>query len=77
MIDISIKSPPPPTPPPHSGVDPVVSVPRSHQVDETDAERNPQKQRNKRPKKRGSNRVKKEQKKQSSNDSSPHIDNYA
>ena len=76
MIDISIKTPPAPTPPHHGGVDPVTSVPRSHRVDEADPERNPEKKQRKRPQKRGENRAKRDEEKQTPNDSNPHIDNY-
>lgn len=77
MIDISIKSPPPPTPPRHSEVDPVVSIPRSHKIDPSESDRASVIDRRKERKEK--------QREQDSNqgdsppgeDSDHHIDNYA
>ncbi|MBT3309741.1 MAG: hypothetical protein HOL04_04945 [Gammaproteobacteria bacterium] len=76
MIDISIKMPPAPTPPKHSGVDPVTTIPRSHRVDETESDREHE-QPQKRKKEHHSTEHQPQQDKSSVDESHPHIDNYA
>lgn len=75
MIDISIKMPPAPTPPRHSDVDPVTSIPRSHRIDESapDQEKHdpPPKKKKKYHPPEPSNQQ------EESSDQPPHIDNYA